>query len=99
MINLIDTADALDELLYDLNQRGFVPTILVVDRCNIPALAYVEEVGGDDMCTGVTISGPRSADDYEGGRDRETSSLYYPVRVVFRPDQPSDDQPDNPAGR
>lgn len=89
MNDQITSAAELDALLHDLNEAGHMPKILVVDRCNIAALAWCEEVGGDDLVTGVTMAGPREDEDLIGGRDRPTSSLYFPVRIVWRPDAPT----------
>lgn len=83
----ITTAEELEDLLLELNEQGHDAYLLVVDSRPHPALAWLREVGGEDVVAGVTIGEPGLKDFAGLRRNQPLDYLTYPVTVLYRPDQ------------
>lgn len=82
----VESAEDLDEILYQLNEAGLEPAIPVIDAKDNVALAYLDEVGGDEVQPGIVIGGQSMSTVTDLDRDQKTSWLTYPVTVLYIPD-------------
>lgn len=90
---ILETADALDDYLSDLNQAGVQPVAVGFDRHGYPFLAYGWAPGGDGWECGFVNDDPHSSEfDYNDGTERcqecgafdrrPIERLSYPVTVI-----------------
>jgi hypothetical protein len=99
MITTVANADALEQLLHDLNEAGITPSVAFLDAQGIAGVAYgIDE--GDTMGTAylsdqgddryVSVEGEPSAESYISDFERPLDDLRGPIVVLHQPTDPED---------